>query len=908
MRSFRSGVGLASILAGILAVPSSTHAVGNYAVAFWREAGAYENQAPPAGEGGNHSAFVHVWDENGQPLAGKQIYTSWGVLLGATDANGYAEIELRRPNGYDFQIRDGAHLTGTTPVLSEERPPSWGRYSFEVGFQFKQNAANPGTFDTSHVGTLNASGSDPCRDLSAPHTRSLAFHSTFGGNYCSDQFLLGNWTASHGQTFVATGNRVVAVKAMMAAGFGVHYYWTAQVLEGGPGGTPIGPPRSTRLFVDGEYYPILVKWGVNDVQVVPGRTYFLQISHSEGLNAYRVNRDNDPTGHYFEYETPVPGAELMGLVVCANYTNAGPTGTLTGFVRDATNNPLAGAVVSVPDAALYSTTTANGGYAIPFVPAGTYDVVAAKAGYVTRVNTGVAISQGLTSTSSFNLTLQSGGSGIVTNGSSLLQPFESVPAWNSTFDATWGSAATFALVNPGQTGNALQATRGGPGSSARVQVLPVKPNTPYALTVWSRCPSFSSAYWAECGYRLGSQTAQDFDANAGAWTLVKKFSNTGANGNGNVWTPYTVNFTSGANTQVSVGFKLGASTGTGPTVQWDQLALVSLALPGLALVVADTPTQMTVSFTEPVSAAAATNLLNFRLTNGTGLIGFVSATLTNATNVVLATAPQPPRLDHTLTVSNVTAVLQPSSLTGRNGQLTVRVPLTLVPLDDTARWQYEQTGANLGTAWRGPSYDDSAWPSGAALLAESSGPLPEPIRTLLAVATNKPTFYFRTKFAPPASVTNALLRLRTVVDDGAVFWLNGAELFRLGLGTGSIGFTTRAARTVGLAAWEGPFDFASPSLLAGTNVLAVEVHQAEVTSPDAVFGATVEALVLPSQRPLDALLSITRHTNAVTLVWTEASLTLEWATNVTGPWTPEVGTTSPATVPATNAALFFRLK
>src|SRR4051812_23099838 len=38
----------------------------------------------------------------------------------------------------------------------------------------------------------------------------------------------------------------------------------------------------------------------------------------------------------------------------------------------------------------------------------------------------------------------------------------------------------------------------------------------------------------------------------------------------------------------------------------------------------------------------------------------------------------------------------------------------IVPMDQT--WRYDQSGADLGTAWRSATYDDSAWPSGKALL------------------------------------------------------------------------------------------------------------------------------------------------------------------------------------------------
>ncbi|NIM50724.1 MAG: hypothetical protein GTO22_15980, partial [Gemmatimonadales bacterium] len=93
----------------------------------------------------------------------------------------------------------------------------------------------------------------------------------------------------------------------------------------------------------------------------------------------------------------------------------------------------------------------------------------------------------------------------------------------------------------------------------------------YTISIYMRCPSFGGTYWAECAYRLGSHTAQDFDENSGAWTMIKKFSNDGDNGNGNQWVQYSKNFNSGSNTQISVGYKLGSWGGGGPTVGWDTL-------------------------------------------------------------------------------------------------------------------------------------------------------------------------------------------------------------------------------------------------------------------------------------------------------------------------------------------------
>jgi hypothetical protein len=153
------------------------------------------------------------------------------------------------------------------------------------------------------------------------------------------------------------------------------------------------------------------------------------------------------------------------------------------------------------------------------------------------------------------------------------EDFESMPSWTSSFDAGWGSAANWSIVSGGQAGNALEANRGSQGSSAKVNVYTIDANTNYTISVYIRCPNFGQGYWAECAYKLGSNTATDFDQNGGTWTMVKKFDYWGVNGNGDTWTQYSVNFNSGSNTQISVGFKLGSSPSGGPSVKWDTLRI-----------------------------------------------------------------------------------------------------------------------------------------------------------------------------------------------------------------------------------------------------------------------------------------------------------------------------------------------
>ncbi|MBN2475332.1 MAG: lamin tail domain-containing protein [Pirellulales bacterium] len=157
-------------------------------------------------------------------------------------------------------------------------------------------------------------------------------------------------------------------------------------------------------------------------------------------------------------------------------------------------------------------------------------------------------------------------------------------------------------------------------------------------------------------------------------------------------------------------------------------------------------------------------------------------------------------------------------------------------------WSYEQSNTDLDTAWRTVGYDDSQWASGAALLYVESSGLPAPKNTPLTLGAT--TYYFRSHFqldAHPASVTQ--LDLRTVIDDGAIIYLNGVEVYRLGMPEGAVGHSTFAGRGVGDASFEGPFTIPTEHLVPGDNVLAVEVHQTSAGSSDVVMGLEMTATI-----------------------------------------------------------------
>jgi calcineurin-like phosphoesterase family protein/purple acid phosphatase-like protein/fibronectin type III domain protein len=152
-------------------------------------------------------------------------------------------------------------------------------------------------------------------------------------------------------------------------------------------------------------------------------------------------------------------------------------------------------------------------------------------------------------------------------------------------------------------------------------------------------------------------------------------------------------------------------------------------------------------------------------------------------------------------------------------------------------WKYLDNGSNQGTAWRAASFNDSGWSSGAAQLGYGDGGE----ATLLSFgpdANNKfITTYFRRAFSVVNPSVFTSLTLRVLRDDGAVVYLNGTEVWRTNMPAGPIGHTTPASVAIGGADENTFFQTnISPNFLVnGTNVLAVELHQANVTSTDISF-------------------------------------------------------------------------
>ena len=141
----------------------------------------------------------------------------------------------------------------------------------------------------------------------------------------------------------------------------------------------------------------------------------------------------------------------------------------------------------------------------------------------------------------------------------------------------------------------------------------------------------------------------------------------------------------------------------------------------------------------------------------------------------------------------------------------------------TGAWRYNDSGIDPGPAWMSAGYDDSGWPAGAGLMQFNASRLPAATNTVLA--GGRTAYYFRTTFNFTGGTSNLTLDLRSVIDDGAVFYVNGVEVHRQNMPGGPVSSVTSASGPVGDAGIVNVMGLSAASLVQGVNVLAVEVHQ-----------------------------------------------------------------------------------
>ncbi|MFM1768472.1 MAG: hypothetical protein RJA22_1001 [Verrucomicrobiota bacterium] len=228
-------------------------------------------------------------------------------------------------------------------------------------------------------------------------------------------------------------------------------------------------------------------------------------------------------------------------------------------------------------------------------------------------------------------------------------------------------------------------------------------------------------------------------------------------------------------------------------------------------------------------------------------------------------------------------------------------------------WRFLDTPSAPAPGWREAGFDDATWGAGPGILGFGGlGPanaLPATVINGGLAGNRHLTAYFRHHFDATNVAAVTSLAFRIVRDDGAVAYLNGLEVFRVNMPAGPVTSTTPANANV---AGTNELFYApivvpvSPGLLReGANLLAVELHQDSLNTPDAAFDLSLVAVSMPA---IPARLDVRLQDTHVILSWDAPGQRLQQAARPDGPYTDLPPAASPQVLPATNGAGFFRLR
>jgi 3',5'-cyclic AMP phosphodiesterase CpdA len=207
-----------------------------------------------------------------------------------------------------------------------------------------------------------------------------------------------------------------------------------------------------------------------------------------------------------------------------------------------------------------------------------------------------------------------------------------------------------------------------------------------------------------------------------------------------------------------------------------------------------------------------------------------------------------------------------------------------------ATWKYLDNGTNQGTDWRSICFADGTWKQGVTRL--SYGEIGDPTSTTAPnfvsygpSATSKYiTTYFRKKIIVDVAQFPNGYELRLLRDDGAVVYINGAEVLRDNMPTGTITSTTPALTSLGDGEeiiWKS-VTIPKTVLNNGENTVAVEVHQFNGSSSDMSFNLELRGVGTASMQLVRG---------PYLQMGTPTGMTLRWRTSASSMGQVRYGTT-----------------
>jgi hypothetical protein len=264
------------------------------------------------------------------------------------------------------------------------------------------------------------------------------------------------------------------------------------------------------------------------------------------------------------------------------------------------------------------------------------------------------------------------------------------------------------------------------------------------------------------------------------------------------------------------------------------------------------------AFVADANPGAGADHLAFQLSSALGEISLKARDL--STIDVVSYTPQWPGVSQGRCADGAARIVSLPTPTPAFPNVCPAAPITasvvsLLPLN--ANWRYESSGNDLGTDWPRLDYDDSGWPQGRGVLGYDNGNNPFvqgltntalPTTTAGGAAIN--TFYFRTHFQYTNGALPSSLIFTNLMDDGAIVYLNGQELYRINMPEGPVTAATSALVNMETTSFtEIGVPMTNNIIRPGDNQVALELHQ--VITLDNNMGLGIGA-VLSTNSPIAA--------------------------------------------------------
>ncbi len=198
-----------------------------------------------------------------------------------------------------------------------------------------------------------------------------------------------------------------------------------------------------------------------------------------------------------------------------------------------------------------------------------------------------------------------------------------------------------------------------------------------------------------------------------------------------------------------------------------------------------------------------------------------------------------------------------------------------------SNWNYKDDGSNQGTTWKNTAFDDALWLSGNGQFGYGEGDettLLNACGTVVAnpSCTNK---YITSYFRKTLNINDINLyqsfTFNMFRDDGVVIYINGNEVQRNNMPTGTISSTTLASAAAsddGQNVISFSLNQAASFLTTGNNVISVELHQSAANSSDLTFSMELIGNYVGS----NAIITRGPYLQMVN----SAGITLRWRTDI----------------------------